>query len=361
MKKTKVQTKHKSKSPIPPQAKAADSNLAGVSDMPPERPQTEGEKAGKDKPDKPRRNGTMKEDQLAQARSRLFDRLNEREFEPEDFQTEVAIDSLESSVGYSSLVRQFHQSYMERVAYYRSQSGGSLPAEEARKAAFHEVKNVDEAKQIFNRVMSYSMEHVSFDDLHSLYSAAPRVAERLWERIKQEGRKEFESGHSAANALLPASYMRDAWTVARYLGIRESFIDEWKPTGGIEVSLIDMLAQAFFQYQYWMEETVKRSQTRERRLHPDYDEWQRLRGNDPRERGWDNGYWQRTYVTEQQAIEHAVQMTDRWNRIYMRTLRQLRDLRRYSPVTINNPSQVNIAADGGQQVNVSNRDDKRLE
>jgi len=27
-------------------------------------------------------------------------------------------------------------------------------------------------------------------------------------------------------------------------------------------------------------------------------------------------------------------------------------LRRYSPVTINNPNQVNIAADGGQQVNV---------
>ena len=38
----------------------------------------------------------------------------------------------------------------------------------------------------------------------------------------------------------------------------------------------------------------------------------------------------------------------------MRTLRTLRDLRRYSvPVTINNPRQVNIAADGGRQVNIS--------
>ena len=36
-----------------------------------------------------------------------------------------------------------------------------------------------------------------------------------------------------------------------------------------------------------------------------------------------------------------------------RAMRQMRDLRRYSvPVTINNPKQVNIAADGGQQVNV---------
>jgi hypothetical protein len=44
-------------------------------------------------------------------------------------------------------------------------------------------------------------------------------------------------------------------------------------------------------------------------------------------------------------------MADRWNRIYLRTLRNLRYLRRYS-VTIDNPQQVNIAADGGQQVNV---------
>ena len=46
------------------------------------------------------------------------------------------------------------------------------------------------------------------------------------------------------------------------------------------------------------------------------------------------------------------QTADRWHRIYMRTLRNLRDLRRYSvPVTINNPQQVNIAAEGGQQIN----------
>ena len=62
-------------------------------------------------------------------------------------------------------------------------------------------------------------------------------------------------------------------------------------------------------------------------------------------------------MSEQNAIEHAAQMADRWNRIYMRTLRNLRDLRRYSmPVTINNPQQVNIAADGGQQVNVNNKE-----
>jgi hypothetical protein len=53
-------------------------------------------------------------------------------------------------------------------------------------------------------------------------------------------------------------------------------------------------------------------------------------------------------------------MADRFNRLFLRTLRQLRDLRRYAmPVTINNPQQVNIAAEGGQQVNVQKKGKKK--
>jgi hypothetical protein len=47
-----------------------------------------------------------------------------------------------------------------------------------------------------------------------------------------------------------------------------------------------------------------------------------------------------------------MQMIDRYNRLFLWTLRQLRDLSRYStPITIDNPQQVDIAADGGKQVN----------
>ena len=51
-----------------------------------------------------------------------------------------------------------------------------------------------------------------------------------------------------------------------------------------------------------------------------------------------------------------MRMMDRYNRLFLRTLRQLRGFRRYStPITINKPQQVNIAADGGQQLNTMNR------
>lgn len=283
----------------------------------------------------------------------LFNRWDEQEFEPQDFMIDVPIDSLESAVGYSSLFRQMHQAFVRMVAFYTSPGGGSLSSEEARARAFHACDNKEDAKEEFRTMMKLPVENLHFVDLMQLQNVAPRVAERFWEKVKREGHKEFISGHLAANITFPVGYMKGMWNIARYLGVRESFIDDWNPGGGIEVALIDMMTQSYFQWQYWLEQTVRRSETRERETHPDYARFLSERERKFKANGWTDGYWNRPYVTEQQAIEHSVQMADRFNRIFMRTLRQLRDLRRYSPVTINNPNQVNIAADGGQQVNVS--------
>jgi hypothetical protein len=62
-------------------------------------------------------------------------------------------------------------------------------------------------------------------------------------------------------------------------------------------------------------------------------------------------YYESLRVTTVEAIDQAAAMVDRFNRLFLRTLRQIRDLRRYSPsLVINNPSQVNIA---NQQVNTT--------
>lgn len=288
----------------------------------------------------------------------IFENWDEREFVPQDFMIDVPIDSLESAVGYSSLFRQMHQTFIRTVAFYKSPDGGSLSTEEARTRAFHACDNKEEAKKQFRSMMGLPLENLNFADLFELHSFAPRVAERFWERAKREGRKEFESGHLAANITFPVGYMKQLWNIARYLGVRESFIDDWNPSGGIEVALVDMLAQSYFQWQFWLEQTVKRSQTRERDEHPEYSKWKVHKKELNDAKGWSDGYWLRPYVSEVQAIEHAVQMADRFNRIFMRTLRQLRDLRRYSPVTINNPNQVNIASDGGQQINVAKTEEE---
>jgi hypothetical protein len=54
---------------------------------------------------------------------------------------------------------------------------------------------------------------------------------------------------------------------------------------------------------------------------------------------------------EADAVEQAAELADRFRRAYHASIRALRDWRRY-PVVIQNAEQVNIAADGGQQVNV---------
>ena len=275
----------------------------------------------------------------------------------ENAQKRVPIRSVEAAVEFGSLLREMQHSYLKRVAYYRSKSGGSYSLEEARAAAYHACKDMEEAKRELDELRSYPLDLINFADMLPLMTIAPRMAEEFWDEMKVEALMEFESGHLASKALMPVNYMRSAWNAASYLGIRASLKDEWQPRGGIELSLIDMMAQAFLQYQHWIEESVKRSQTREREVHPDYEEWQRWKKPKEKAEGFLDGYWYRPFLSEHAAIEHAAQMADRWNRIYMRTLRNLRDLRRYSlPVTINNPQQVNIAADGGQQLNVNKTD-----
>ena len=285
--------------------------------------------------------------------SNLFERWEVGDFEPQDFETYAFSNSLEACIGYSSLYRQMQHAFVKKVAYYRSEAGGSLSIDDARANAFHACTNAEEAKKELNMMLGQRVENLNFVDLLELHNFTPRVAERLWEHYKREGRKEFESGHLAANMTLPVDYMKGLWNVARYLGVRESFIDDWKPSGGIEIALIDMMAQSWFQWQYWLEQTVKRSKTTPRLEHTEYEKWKQWNEKAKHAKSWQEGYWFPPYVSEERAIEHAVQMADRFNRIFMRTLRQLRDLRRYSPVTINNPNQVNIAADGGQQINVS--------
>ncbi len=265
----------------------------------------------------------------------------------------VPVDSLESAIGYESLIRQMHRNFVRSVAFFKSPAGGSLSTEEARAKAFHGCTNDAEAKEKFETLMCLPLDSLNFCDLMELQAFAPRVAEQLWEMAKREGGNEFLSGHLAANTTFPAGYMKEVWNIARYLGVRETFITDWKPSGGLEMSLIDMLAQSYFQWQFWLEETVKRSQTQERKPHREYQRWMEEKAGVARASGDDDGYWTRPTISEAEALDQAVQMADRWNWTFMRTLRQLRDLRRYAPVTINNANQVNIAAEGGNQVNVS--------
>ena len=54
--------------------------------------------------------------QVSDAVKVLFDRCENEEFFPKDFQTDIPVASLESKVGYTSLIRQMHHAFVKRVA-----------------------------------------------------------------------------------------------------------------------------------------------------------------------------------------------------------------------------------------------------
>jgi hypothetical protein len=61
--------------------------------------------------------------------------------------------------------------------------------------------------------------------------------------------------------------------------------------------------------------------------------------------------WETPRVTDMQAIDQAAQMVDRFNRIFMRTLRTLKDMRRHAPtMVVQKVGQMNVAE---QQFNVA--------
>ena len=189
------------------------------------------------------------------------------------------------------------------------------------------------------QLLNASPASLEWRDLSYTEQLEPGAGFEVYDHIKQAARDELESGDRAAEVI--ASSMTRPWIKARYLALRESFIADWKPTGSIETRLIEMMAQLYTEYEHWMELSVQRVafECQEERYQIET-----------------RGKWRAVSVNGDVHAQQAAEMADRYNRLFLRTLRQLRDLRRYVvPVTINNPQQVNIAAEGGQQVNVQQK------
>lgn len=235
----------------------------------------------------------------------------------------VYIDSLGVSIlDRFSLVRIFREEWRDRVSFFRSEKGGSLTLEEAVKRA---TRQVDEqrAAEVFERVMTQSAEATDFRDLHDLWTHSPEDAEFVWREMKQEARREFVTGHLAATVFEPVDWMRSAWKRAKFLGVRDSFIDEYQPEGGVEVALVDTMAQAYFLQLHWTEEAVRRTNADPRRQSDEYQKWQRYKREAAKAQMWDTGYWEIPYASELQLQEQAVKMADHFSRLFQRTVRQL--------------------------------------
>jgi hypothetical protein len=259
----------------------------------------------------------------------------------------IPVDSLAAAqvnIERGSVLRELRHTVI-RMAIHQEKNYGSSTDEAVAYAS--DPQPWKSTEEVLKRIEKLSLESLDWWDIAILFGRDQEQAERIWKLLKQEARKEFLSGHRVARVSETGDFQREPWKRARFLAIRDGFVEQWKPSGAIELAMIDTMAQAHSEYLYWTEESHRRSTT-DMKLSQELDEDRYYKGA--------KGNWIPPRVGEQNAIEHAMQMMDRYNRLFLRTLRQLRDLRRYSaPITINNPKQVNIAADGGQQLNTLNR------
>ena len=212
----------------------------------------------------------------------------------------------------------------------------------------HEV-GIEEAERQVQEMMNEPVEElseilrerdpaiISWGQLDRVAVQEPERAMEIWDGIKQAAADELETGNRAAKAL--RNFDMTPWDRARFLVIRKAMINEWQPRGGLEMSLIDILAQLQTCHFQWLEEFMIVSTTEIQKQKRDLeDRWER-RPTKPE------------VVNEE---EKAAAMMDRFNRMYMRTLRGLRDLRRYAgQITIESASQVNI---GEKQINVATQE-----
>ena len=126
------------------------------------------------------------------------------------------------------------------------------------------------------------------------------------------------------------------WDRARFLQVREAFLLDWKHRGGIEASLVETLAIAHIAQPHWTERLTVLSTTESRRQEREVEQ---------------RGGWNPPTVDAAAAIDQAAAMVDRFNRLFVRTLRALATnaaMRRRS--LVQKVDQLNV---GAQQVNLA--------
>ena len=196
-----------------------------------------------------------------------------------------------------------------------------------------------EAQVRSSGMLTYSLhcavQDLTWYDMDTLASHDPQLAVDRWLQTKQAALNALESGHWAAERITAPAGDDDPWKRAQFLALRDSIARGWQPRDGLEWMLVDTLAQGQYMYSLWLGRLILYSECELENI----------------QHAPESGKYIPPTVRNFEAMEQAGTMMDRFNRLMLRTLRQLRDLRRYTPqVVIQNAEQVNLAH---QQVNLS--------
>lgn len=223
------------------------------------------------------------------------------------------------------LAAELGRAFGQMVGFYREHYGLS-PGEARTKAS-------DLPDPFLERTLTAPPDQMSWLDLDAVAQLDPDRARARWEEIKEAAREEIRTGHRAARAL--EGWESHCWSRARFLAVRSELYAAWRPRNAAEQQLIDQLAQWQVLIWRWQESVTA---------------YVEIVFEGGRKAPKEHGIVQLPRLSDAEALERAVQMVERFHRLYLRTFRALRDLRRLPSVVVRAAAQVNI---GGQQVNLT--------
>jgi len=250
---------------------------------------------------------------------------------PEDGQRLAITKTVETSTERAeslSIVQEMAQAFIGTIEFYKADYGGAKPHDEAVK----EVLSMNERRREY--VEGLQPEKVDWTHIAAVAEISMNDGLILWAKVREASDEELESGRRAAKV---TGDNIQPYALAQFLAIRDSFADQWQPNGGIESAMIDMLTIAFSLQMYWSTIAHQRAFQTHNDQHKEIEKLE-------------SAGWKSPYQYQANAVEQAHRLADGYNRQFLRVLTQLRDLRRYAPVVIqNNGGQVNV---GAQQINV---------
>jgi hypothetical protein len=206
-----------------------------------------------------------------------------------------------------SVIRELHHAYVTQVIFYTKPEGGNFSMDEAIKKASGRTDGEFDVSAWYDKLVKQPPSSISWYQIEKLVRHDPAAAQVIWEEIKEAADADFKSGHMAAEIFEKADWQRAPWKRARFIAIRDSFVEQFKPQGGIDYSMIDMLAVTYAMWMHWSETHVHRATSAG--LVPLSPGEKAAAGEQPHE-------WIAPRVYEQQAIEQAAQLADRWRRAY---------------------------------------------
>jgi hypothetical protein len=203
----------------------------------------------------------------------------------------------------------------------------SFSPEEARQRA------AEDGVESHENALNGPPDQITWLDLDALAHKDANLALQRWEQIKKAARDEVRSGYRAARAVEDGG---SAWGRAGFLAVRAELTESFHPRNAAEQHLVDQLAQWQVMLWWWQEALST---------------WTTCACYSPRKAKKGEPY-EMMRLSEDKALERAMQKVERLRGLYLRTLKALQDQRRPRlPIAVRNAEQVNV---GPVRISVDN-------